>query len=60
MPVITVDWWGSDESQRRRAMAEITNIIAEVARCPTDAVTVIINDVGKTHWAKGGVPATEL
>ncbi|MCF6524781.1 4-oxalocrotonate tautomerase family protein [Streptomyces sp. JJ36] len=58
MPVITVDWWkGNGRSRRAELVADVTSVVARVAGCPEEAVTVIVRDVDPGHWGKGGALA---
>ena len=58
MPVVTVEWWkGNDRSQRAQLVEEVTSTVAEVAGCPTEAVTVIVRDVDPGYWGRGGALA---
>ncbi|WP_331721278.1 tautomerase family protein [Streptomyces sp. NBC_00212] len=60
MPVVTVEWWsGSTVSARTEAVRAITDVVARAAHCPPEAVTVIIRDVDKSFWGKGGTLASE-
>ncbi|MFF7359454.1 tautomerase family protein [Streptomyces sp. NPDC008125] len=60
MPVVTVDWWsGTEHEQRRELIEEVTASVSRIAGCPAEAVTVIVRDVERSHWGKGGVPASE-
>lgn len=61
MPVVTVNWWkGISEQGRRQMIEEVTDSVSRIAGCPTDAVTVIVNDIEQSHWGKGGKTADLL
>jgi 4-oxalocrotonate tautomerase len=60
MPVIQVDWWrGNDRERRAELVAEVTSTVARIAGCPADAVTVIVRDVDRDHWGRGGALADQ-
>jgi 4-oxalocrotonate tautomerase len=60
MPVIQVDWWeGNDRDRRAELVAELTAAVTRIAHCPAEAVTVLVRDVERGHWGKGGRLADE-
>jgi 4-oxalocrotonate tautomerase len=60
MPVVTVDWWsGFGAEERRELSRRLTASVVAVTGCRPDSVTVIIRDVERDHWARGGVLASE-
>lgn len=60
MPVVTVDWWsGFGTEERRELSRRLTASVVAVTGCRPDSVTVIIRDVERDHWARGGVLASE-
>ncbi|MER5749042.1 4-oxalocrotonate tautomerase family protein [Streptomyces sp. NPDC002088] len=60
MPVVTVDWWSGNDHERRSALiGEVTASVSRIAGCPAEAVTVIVRDVERTHWGKGGRPVCD-
>lgn len=60
MPVVTVDWWSGFGIEERRELARrITASVVAVTGCRPDSVTVIIRDVERDHWARGGTLADE-
>lgn len=54
MPVVTVDMWpGRDDDAKRRIAEGITKVF-EKENIPSDAVTVIIQEIPKNNWARAG------
>ncbi|UXI83183.1 tautomerase family protein, partial [Streptomyces vinaceusdrappus] len=49
----------NDRAVRAELVAELTRTTARVAGCPREAVTVLVRDVPRGHWATGGVLADE-
>jgi len=59
MPLVTVNMWpGRDDDAKRRIVEGITGVF-ERESIPRDAVTVIIYEVPKNHWAEGGRLSSE-
>jgi len=60
MPLVNVDLWeGQGVEEKKRLVAEITDLLVEVTGCPKEAVTVIIRDVPKQNWGIAGVLSSE-
>jgi len=54
MPVVIVNLWpGRDNNAKQRIAEGITRAL-EQENIPRDAIDVIINEVPKNNWAKGG------
>jgi len=54
MPVVIVNLWpGRDNNAKQRIAEGITKVL-EQENIPRDAIDVIINEVPKNNWAKGG------
>lgn len=54
MPVVIVNLWpGRDDNAKQRIAEGITKVL-EQENIPRDAIDVIINEVPKNNWAKGG------
>jgi 4-oxalocrotonate tautomerase len=57
MPLVEIKWWsGRDDATKAKAIELVTKAICETCGCEPDAVTVIIHDVPKASWGKGGKP----
>ena len=55
MPIINIDWFAGRTIEQKKEIAKrITDVVADVAGCPADAVTVIFNDKPRHDIAKGG------
>jgi len=60
MPLVNVDLWeGRKVEEKKKLVAEITNLFVEITGCPKEAVTVIIRDVPKHNWGIGGELSSE-
>ncbi|HOG73560.1 MAG TPA: tautomerase family protein [Methanofastidiosum sp.] len=40
-------------------MQEVSNCVSEIIGAPLDAVEVLITEIPKANWGKGGVPASK-
>lgn len=60
MPIVRVDLWkGRDYEKKKELIKKLTDAIVESIGCPADAVHIVINDVEKSDWGIGGLPASE-
>jgi len=58
MPLVEIKWWkGRDDKAKAKTIDLVTKAICEGAGCQPEAVTVIIHDVEKTSWGRGGKPS---
>ncbi len=59
MPVVHVNVWeGFGPERARIVIHHITKIFVDLS-VPEEAVEVIVNEVPKSHWGIGGIPASE-
>jgi len=55
MPVIHLEMLpGRTTEQKRDFAREVTRVAVETLKCKPESVDVVITEVPKTHWAKGG------
>ncbi len=60
MPIVRVELWpGRDEATKEKLIQNITKVVSETTKCPTEAVTVVIQDVPKENWGMGGKQASK-
>ncbi len=56
MPTIHLEMHpGRTLDQKREFVREVTRVTVETLVCPTDSVDVVITEVAKEDWGKGGV-----
>ena len=56
MPMIRLEMFpGRTPEQKRDFVREVTRLAAETLKCKPDSVDVVITEIPKSHWAKGGV-----
>ncbi|PKE29892.1 4-oxalocrotonate tautomerase [Rahnella sp. AA] len=55
MPVIHLEMLpGRTTEQKRDFAREVTRVAVETLKCKPESVDVVITEVPKIHWAKGG------
>jgi 4-oxalocrotonate tautomerase len=58
MPLVEIKWWkGRDNATKAKTIELVTQAICDACGCGPDAVTVIIQDIDKAGWGKGGKPS---
>ncbi|MCE5285463.1 MAG: 2-hydroxymuconate tautomerase family protein [Pelosinus sp.] len=56
MPYVQIDMIEGRTTEQKREMAKkITKVISETAKCPEEAIHIIIREAKKEHIAKGGI-----
>lgn len=56
MPVVQIDMVAGRTLEQKREMAKrITEVISETAKCPPEAVTIVMRESPKEHIAKAGI-----
>ena len=59
MPIVTVEMWeGRTIEQKKKLVKGITSVITDMGVRP-EGVTILIKDVPKHNWARGGKLASE-
>ncbi|KYC45017.1 MAG: 4-oxalocrotonate tautomerase [Candidatus Methanofastidiosum methylothiophilum] len=61
MPLVEIYLWkeNSDETKKERLIREVSKCVSEVTGAPLDAVEILITEVPKSNWGKGGIPASK-
>ena len=61
MPIVEINLWREniDDVKRERLIKEISKDVSEILGAPVDAVEVIINEVPKANWGRGGIQASK-
>jgi 4-oxalocrotonate tautomerase len=61
MPVVIIEMWeGRTASQKSRLIKAITKAMVEHVEANAETLHVIIHDIPKDSWGRGGIVATEL
>ncbi len=56
MPLVRIDMLAGRSREAKDALiANVTKAVVDSVGCPVDAVTVILYEVDKADWARGGV-----
>jgi 4-oxalocrotonate tautomerase len=60
MPFVQIDMIeGRTIEQKREMVKKITEAICETAKCPPEAVSIVIREASKQHIAKAGTLASD-
>ena len=55
MPFVQIDMIeGRTIEQKREMVKKITEVISETAKCPAEAINIVIREAKKEHIAKAG------
>ncbi|MBD8032646.1 MULTISPECIES: 2-hydroxymuconate tautomerase [Solibacillus] len=56
MPIVTIKMVeGRTEEQKRALVEEVTQAVSKTVDAPVENVSIIIEEMSKNHFAKGGV-----
>ena len=59
MPIVHVHVWeGLDDVEVEKVISGMTQVCVDLG-APPEAVQVLVHITPKTHWGKGGVPASK-
>ncbi len=57
MPLVRIDMFAGRSREMKDALIRnVTNAVVEAVGCPLESVQVILYEVDKADWARGGVP----
>lgn len=58
MPLVEIKWWkGRDDAAKAKTIELVTQALCDACGCSPEAVTVIIQDIDKAAWGRGGKPS---
>ncbi|MGE5529798.1 MAG: tautomerase family protein [Patescibacteria group bacterium] len=61
MPILRISLWSGRTREQKAELAKaLTDTMVEVAKVPTEAVTIQFEDLPKENWATGGKLHSEL
>lgn len=49
----------SDDLKKERLINEVSKKVSEITGAPLDAVEILITEIPKANWGKGGIPASK-
>ena len=56
MPIVTIKMIeGRTDEQKRALVEEVTEAVSKTVNAPKEAVTIVIEEMAKNHYATGGV-----
>ena len=57
MPLVEIKWFkGRDDATKAKTIELVTKAVCDGCGCKPEAVTVIIQDVDRASWGRGGKP----
>ena len=61
MPIVEINLWKEnvDDAKKEKLIKEISKAVSEILGAPINAVEVIIKEVPKANWGKGGIQASK-
>jgi len=60
MPLVRIDMWpGRSREVKDTMIRNVTKAVVESIGCPPEAVEILLYEVDKADWAKGGVSAAQ-
>jgi len=58
MPIVNIKMYpGRDKETKKNMIEKVSQTVAETAKCPVEAVTVVIEDIPKENWGFEGKQA---
>lgn len=60
MPIVEIHVWKEniDDAKKEKLIKEVSKDVSEILGAPINAVEVIISEVPKANWGKGGIQAS--
>ena len=60
MPIVTVKLLeGRTDEQKKAVLEKVTEAVVETINAKPEAVTIVIEEMAKSHYATGGVRASD-
>jgi len=61
MPFVEIYLWRetSDELKKEKLIKEVSKKVSEITGAPLDAVEILITEIPKANWGKGGITASK-
>ncbi|HLC74557.1 MAG TPA: 2-hydroxymuconate tautomerase [Candidatus Nanoarchaeia archaeon] len=61
MPVVTIQMWeGRTKQMKGKLIKSVSNAVADSLGIPIDRVEVVLQEVSKDNWGKGGEQASGM
>ena len=55
MPILRLEMHpGRTPEQKRDFVREATRVVVEILKCPPESVDILIDEIPRDQWAKGG------
>lgn len=61
MPIVEINVWKEnvDDAKKEKLIKNVSKEVSEILDAPLHAVEIIINEVPKSSWGKGGIQASK-
>ncbi|NMC59067.1 MAG: 2-hydroxymuconate tautomerase family protein [Candidatus Methanofastidiosa archaeon] len=61
MPLVEIYLWKetSNELKKEKLIKEVSKSVSEITGAPLDAVEILITEIPKANWGKGGIQASK-
>jgi 4-oxalocrotonate tautomerase len=61
MPIVRIEIWAGRNQEAKKNLAKaITDVMVENVGCPTQAVTILFDEIPKENWVIGGQFCSDL
>ncbi len=61
IPLVEIYLWKefTDEKKNEKLIKEVSKCVSEITGAPLDAVEILVTEIPKANWGKGGIPASK-
>lgn len=61
MPLVEITLWpGRSTDVKENIIREVTDAVSRACGAPPESVTVLLREVAKTDWGRGGQPFSKI
>lgn len=61
MPIVGIEIWAGRNQEVKKNLAKaITDVMVDNVGCPTQAVTILFDEISKENWVIGGQFCSDL
>lgn len=60
MPIVNIELFdGRTDEMKKELMRKVSSVTAETLKIPLEHVQVILHEIARKNWSRGGVPYSE-